>query len=474
MIARTEILRLADTLGLEARVIEKDYVLGWVLHGITRDPVIGPSWVFKGGTCLKKCYFETYRFSEDLDFTVTDPAQLDEGFLLERFGMICAQLYDETGIEIPAEMLRFKVWDNKRGKRAGEGKLAYRGPIAPRGRDLPRIKLDLTTDETLVLPPAIRPVTHVYSDVPAEGMTTRCYCFEEVFGEKIRALGERSRPRDLYDVINLFRNGEVGVAAAVIRDVVRQKCAFKSVSFPTLEVLATFRDELVGEWDNMLGHQLPALPPVESFWDALPEFFGWLTGTVAPIAVAAYPLAAGDRVLRAPTGAIRIPGRSTPAIEVIRFAGSNRLCVDLDYVDMKGRRGTRTIEPYSLRQTQAGDILLHAIRVDDQQHRSYRIDHIQGASVTNRTFAPRYEVELTPTGPLVAPESEPRISTAAGWGHTTGGRRKTATSGPVYVYRCPLCGKRFERKTYDGTLRAHKNPQGWDCSGRHGIYEGTK
>lgn len=65
MIARAEILRLADTLGLEARVIEKDYVLGWVLHGIGRDPVISRKWIFKGGTCLKKCYFETYRFSED-------------------------------------------------------------------------------------------------------------------------------------------------------------------------------------------------------------------------------------------------------------------------------------------------------------------------------------------------------------------------------------------------------------------------
>jgi len=30
------------------------------------------SWAFKGGTCLKKCYFETYRFSEDLDFTLTE------------------------------------------------------------------------------------------------------------------------------------------------------------------------------------------------------------------------------------------------------------------------------------------------------------------------------------------------------------------------------------------------------------------
>jgi hypothetical protein len=409
-----------------------------------------------------------------LDFTITDPAQIDESFLLERFRMISAQLYDETGIEIPAELLRFKVWDNKRGKRSGEGRLSYRGPIAPRGRDLPRIKLDLTTDETVVLPPAIRPVVHTYSDLPAEGMTARCYSFEEVFGEKVRALGERARPRDLYDVINLFRNGEFRVAAAVIRDVVRQKCAFKSVSFPTLETLTTFRDELIGEWGNMLGHQLPALPPVESFWDALPEFFGWLTETATPIAVAAYPLAAGDQVLRAPAGAIRIPGRSTPAIEVIRFAGSNRLCVDMDYVDENGRRSIRTIEPYSLRRTQAGDIVLHAIRADAQQHRSYRIDRIQSASVTNRTFTPRYEVELTPTGPLVEPETAPRTSTAAVWVHATGGRRKTATSGPIHVYRCPFCGRRFERKTHDGMLRAHKDPQGWNCSGRRGIYEGTK
>jgi hypothetical protein len=146
MIGRDEILRVANTLGLEPRVVEKDYVLGWVLHGIARDPLIGESWVFKGGTCLKKCYFETYRFSEDLDFTVTDPAQLDEDFLLGRFRAIGAQLYDETGIELPSELLRFKTWSGKFGKPAGEGRLSYRGPIAPRGGDLPRIQIDLTAD----------------------------------------------------------------------------------------------------------------------------------------------------------------------------------------------------------------------------------------------------------------------------------------------------------------------------------------
>lgn len=428
MIGRDEILRVANTVGLEARVVEKDYVLGWVLHSIARDPQLGESWVFKGGTCLKKCYFETYRFSEDLDFTVTDPAQLNEDFLLERFRTIGERLYDETGIELPAELLRFKIWSGKFGRPAGEGRLSYRGPIAPRGGDLPRIKIDLTADETLVLPSVIRNVSHAYSDGPLEGMTARCYAFEEVFGEKVRALGERARPRDLYDVINLFRNGEFGAAAAVIRDVLRQKCAFKSIHIPTFEALGGFKDELFGEWGNMLGHQLPSLPPVESFWDALPEFFAWLAGAVTPIAVSAYPLAAGEQVLRAPTGAIRIPGRSTPAIEVIRFAGANRLCVDLDYVDDQGRRSIRTIEPYSLRRTQAGDILLHAVRADAQQHRSYRIDRIQGASVTNCTFTPRYAVELTPMGPLVAPETLSRATPgfAVGWGHPARAGRRSS------------------------------------------------
>ncbi len=38
--------------------------------------------MFKGGTCLKKCFVETYRFSEDLDFTVLDGGPLEPDDLL--------------------------------------------------------------------------------------------------------------------------------------------------------------------------------------------------------------------------------------------------------------------------------------------------------------------------------------------------------------------------------------------------------
>lgn len=475
MIGRAEILRFAGELSLRPEVVEKDYVLGWLLAGIAHNPALAGTWVFKGGTCLKKCYFETYRFSEDLDFTITDKAQLDRDFLVAQFTQIAAWLYDTTGIEIPADQLRFDAWDTSRGSRAGEGRLYYRGPLA-RGGALPRIKLDLTADEALVMLPVTRAVTHPYSDAPAEGLKALCYSYEEVFGEKVRALGERTRPRDLYDVVNLFQNGEFATAAATIRRIVQAKCNFKKIPFPTLTTIEPARDELIGEWSNMLGHQLPALPPIDSFLAALPEFFKWLAGEVAPRVLAAYPGAQESQVLRGPAGSIHVGGGAS-SIEVIRFAASNRLCVDLDYTDQEGKRSRRVIEPYSLRRTKDGNILLYGVRADNGQNRSYRVDQIQGARVTGRSFTPRYVVELTPMTSLATIPDTARRATKGGGAWSSGGysgRLRATATGPTYVFRCTVCGRNFERKTYDGTLRAHKNRGGADCYGRLGIYIGRK
>lgn len=489
MIEGRELLEFANKVNLRAGVVEKDYVLGWLLTGINRDPELSPAWVFKGGTCLKKCYFETYRFSEDLDFTITEERHFNADFLRERFRSIGEWLRDETGIELPPDLMRFDIYPNSRNVLTGEGRVAYRGPIAPRGGDLPRIKLDLTLDEKLVLPSVMRPIAHAYSDRAEDVMQARAYAYPEVFGEKVRALGERARPRDLYDVIHLFRHTEFQAAPAVIRDVVTQKCAHKSVPFPTLEALQRFKDELAADWKSMLAHQLPELPQLETFWNALPEFFRWLTGDVERPRVTPYRIAAGEVVLRGPVGGLPIPFQASAPIEVIRFAASNLLCVDLDYVDEKGNRSRRIIEPYSLRRTSSGDIVLGAYNIARNDWRSYRLDRIKGAQVANQTFTPRYEVELTPTGILSAPPvqrstHDNSIRTSA---RSRSGARKSkpisrphktsagwSTGGIAYVYRCPLCGKTFRRKTMDAHLNPHKAKNGWPCSGRTGIYEGTR
>ncbi len=59
MISKREILDVAGVTKLNPHVVEKDYVLGWALAGIFAHRELADKWVFKGGTCLKKCYFET-------------------------------------------------------------------------------------------------------------------------------------------------------------------------------------------------------------------------------------------------------------------------------------------------------------------------------------------------------------------------------------------------------------------------------
>ncbi|MGH7887590.1 MAG: nucleotidyl transferase AbiEii/AbiGii toxin family protein, partial [Candidatus Binatia bacterium] len=101
MIDRREIIDAATRFALNPHIIEKDWVLGWVLAGIYAHQELTDCWVFKGGTCLKKCYFETYRFSEDLDFTLTNNAHIDAAFLKRVFAGVSDWIYERTGIELP-------------------------------------------------------------------------------------------------------------------------------------------------------------------------------------------------------------------------------------------------------------------------------------------------------------------------------------------------------------------------------------
>jgi predicted nucleotidyltransferase component of viral defense system len=473
VIERAEILALATDLSLAPEVVEKDYVLGWLLSGIYGHDQLASAWVFKGGTCLKKCYFETYRFSEDLDFTITDVAQLDEIALKSAFTEIAEQLYDELGLEIPADQLRFEIYRNKRDGLSCEGRIYYRGPLR-RVASLARIKLDLTADEVLVAEPVEREVGHPYTDRPDGGIFARCYSYEEMFAEKVRALAERTRPRDLYDVINLFRHEDFRPAAEAVFVILRRKCEFKAIAVPTLAELSSATEELIGDWDAMLRHQLPVLPPFENYWSALPSFFSWLEGAVEPVPLATAPIGDEESVFRPAFGALRREGvGGSSFLETVRFAAANHLCVDLGY-----QGSVRRIEPYSLRRSRAGDILLFAVKAESGESRSYRLDRIERATATMQSFAPRYAVELTPSeaGPI------PRLSQPRSFQRNhprpSGrlGRRGAPRlrQGPLYVYQCRRCGKRFQRSSRSAALRPHKTPHGRDCPGRTGYLVDTK
>ena len=162
-------------------------------------------------------------------------------------------------------------------------------------------------------------------------------------------------------------------------------------------------------------------------------------------------------------------------LDVIRFGAANRLCVDLLY-----QGSTRRIEPYSLRRTFEGNVILHAHNRDKNAHRSYRLDRIQGARVTNESFIPRFAIELTPSSPIsVAPTaSRARVPSARSLLATTAARRspgpRSRSRGPTHVYACNYCSKRFYRKTRTTRLNKHKDKTGYPCPGRSAYYIDTR
>lgn len=69
-----ELLRIIeDETGIQAGLIEKDYWIMHVLHGLTKQ---GFAFELKGGTSLSKGYHIIDRFSEDIDIHIKAPAEL--------------------------------------------------------------------------------------------------------------------------------------------------------------------------------------------------------------------------------------------------------------------------------------------------------------------------------------------------------------------------------------------------------------
>ena len=449
MIPKRDLNERAAEWELREDVVEKDYVIGWLLWGIGTQPELSSRCAFKGGTCLKKCFIETYRFSEDLDFTLLPGATVDPDEIRSVLLEVGHRVYQASGIDTIGREPSVRARPNRR---SFQGQIYYRGPRgAPSHAS---VKLDLTIDEDVVQPTVRRPISHPYPDqLPGDAMV-RCYGFEEVFAEKLRAMGQRCRPRDLYDIINLFRRRDLSSHPDLVRDVYYEKCSPKGLpvfGFDDIET-SPFREEIEVEWSSMLAHQLPSLPPFENFWKDLPRLYDWLEGRLEVPELEAIRggfKADFDDEWRPPHTAWAW-GEGIP-LESVRFAGANQLCINLTYGGE-----SRLIEPHSLRRTNAGHLLLYGWNTRKGQIRAYRVDRIQAINVTATPFTPRFAVEFTPSGDLIA--------------RATARRVRSVLPERRYLVECLRCGQQLRRSTKGTKLRPHKEPEGSGiCHGQRGT-----
>ena len=168
MIGRAEIQRLARDGGVDERTQERDYVLTWLLAGMANQDM---GLVFKGGTCLRRCYIRDYRYSEDLDLTLPEGAARVTA--ADAASAWCRFVGEEAGIQADA------AEDEVLGARRAW--VSFNGPLTARREKA--IKVDLADDEQIIEAIAHRPLLSEYSDLPDSKYNSRLRARRDLGGE---------------------------------------------------------------------------------------------------------------------------------------------------------------------------------------------------------------------------------------------------------------------------------------------------
>ena len=230
MTSKGQITKIASRDGVDARVVERDYVLVHIVALISAHDA-GGTLIFKGGTSLRLLHFAEYRYSADLDYSVVIGSEEKARELIE--GALARKRPDtikELGL-------------------AGDA-IVYVGPLGARRT----IKLDLADDE-LVVNTEHRALLPRWPDIPKSDVVA--YAKLEVTAEKLRCVLQRRQCRDFLDLDLLL--GEQDLVATA--DLFRRKAIHRGLD------PATFRDKFEkrvqdykNHWDEELQPYLGEVP----------------------------------------------------------------------------------------------------------------------------------------------------------------------------------------------------------------------
>lgn len=280
MILQKEIATIAAQKGVVKSTIDKDWALGHFIDAILSIPELRQKLIFKGGTCLKKCYIPDYRFSEDLDFT-----SIDKDFKLTSKHLDNISALLKQRVEMPAHIESLKELKFKDKLTGYEAIIKFWGsdhlrnePPPPPQRWLTKVKIEIILYELVLFPVSKRDVTHQYSDKLTENaLQVPCYSIEEVLAEKMRSLIQRSytAPRDFYDIWYLSKHFPELDYNPIVKTF-HKKLAFKGYTFSGIEQLINPENDkhLSAAWKNSLAHQITEeLPDFETVKNELLVLF---------------------------------------------------------------------------------------------------------------------------------------------------------------------------------------------------------
>ncbi|MCL2072475.1 MAG: nucleotidyl transferase AbiEii/AbiGii toxin family protein [Marinilabiliaceae bacterium] len=262
MISKNEINRIATEQKVRTTTIDKDWVLGHFIDAIYTVSECRNSLIFKGGTCLKKCRFPDYRFSEDLDFTATNENFVFDMKMLKK---IVELVTERTEMLLYIQSIENLQFNNQRT--GYSAKIKFWGADHSKNQQPPEpnrwhtsIKIEIILYEKMIFEPEKATVLHPYSDRLTENaQNILIYNINEMLAEKIRALIQRSytAPRDYFDIWYLSKN----IKNIDWKEIVRgfyTKIEYKNLHFSGIEQLVNENNDkiLKSAWKNSLEHQI--------------------------------------------------------------------------------------------------------------------------------------------------------------------------------------------------------------------------
>ena len=266
---QTRLQEARKKFGLPWEVLERDYLLSWILAGLFRVDELRNTLVFKGGTALKKCYFGDYRFSEDLDFSAIEGVPRGED-MEAAVNKACAEaekLLDEVA---PVKIVSERYLE-KEPHPSGQEAFTIRAQF-PWHRDLhTRVMIETSIDERILKPIQTKSIIHDYAE--SLNAQIQVYSLEEVVAEKLRAILQhkekierrgwgRSRARDYYDLWRIFGAYRANLDLTDFSKFLWEKCSIKKVGFKGAHDFfpETMLAHVESTWEQWLGPLVPDLP----------------------------------------------------------------------------------------------------------------------------------------------------------------------------------------------------------------------
>ena len=209
------IRRLSAETKFSQILLEKDYHLTRILHKVSDKQI--KDLVFKGGTCLNKCYLDLHRLSEDLDFTynkdINNLSRNQVKKILDQLRGEFFEILDILGLKINKELGKgWKMLTSKEDpKIVGlEVITNYNSMI---DNSVQTIKLEISFRKKLRNPTRMKAIKHEFIDALGEPILIKDVEIEvidliENFAEKFRALVIRKNVaiRDIYDIYFILKN----------------------------------------------------------------------------------------------------------------------------------------------------------------------------------------------------------------------------------------------------------------------------